>query len=141
MKPATFNDHRRFREVDGWRRRPRPSKHEVCDKRLADGQVLRTVISKGRGQYQKKTFSRILKQLEVTEQEFWDAIAGKAVSQRSAAEPRGPEAGRTIPLHVAYGLEHDLGYTPDQLRGMSAEEATRRLEQRLPPEAREPNDH
>lgn len=129
MRLPTLDDHRRFCEVDGWRRRARPSKHEVWDKGLSDGRVLRTVISKGRGQYQKHTFARILKQLEVGEQEFWDAVERRRPPQRPSDEAPRPGRGHTIPAALAYRLERELGYTPERLRGMTADEARRILDQ------------
>jgi len=128
MKLATLDDHRRFCEVDGWRRRPRPSKHEVWDKHLADGRVLRTVISKGRRQYQKQTFARILRQLEVSEDEFWDAVERRLPPERASEPSAPPEKGPRLPLDVAYRLERELGYTREQLRGMSPKDAREALE-------------
>jgi len=128
MKLATLDDHRRFCEVDGWRRRPRPSKHEVWDKHLADGRVLRTAISKGRRQYQKQTFARILRQLEVSEDEFWDAVERRLPPERAGESSAPPEKGPRLPLDVAYRLERELGYTREQLRGMSPEDARKALE-------------
>ena len=126
MRRATFDEHRRFCQVDGWLRTAdgpgrTVSKHEVWTKILPTGDLLRTSISKGRGDYGPGLFTRIVKrQLRVTIDEFWAAVdRGVAPARVVAASPR-PQ-GTMLPLSAVLRLR-SLGLTEAQMRKMTADD-------------------
>ena len=128
MKLGRKKDVRRFCEIDGWRRTARVpgrrvAKHEVWVKTLSDGTVLRTAISKGRGEYTRPLFARILKhELRVGERDFWRAV-DKGVSP-ARPEPPGarPPGISTLPLALVARLLR-AGYAESDLRGLTRERA------------------
>jgi hypothetical protein len=132
MKPATTSDHRTFCEVDGWERKgDKPgrhvSKHEIWTKRLADGTLLRTSVSKGDRQYGQQLYSRILThQLQVTSKQFWDAV-DRDIKPKRPGEVAMPAAERRIPLWMFVRLKRELGYTEDEIRTMGPREAEKRF--------------
>ena len=134
MRPARFAEVRKFCQVDGWtcaaaREGRSTSRHEVWTKPLADGTVLRTVISKGRGEYSGRMTAWIIKhELRVTEQEFWDAVRRGRVPERPAAPPARP-SGELLPLGLTRALLA-AGHTIDDVRGLTIDEAKRLLKPR-----------
>ncbi len=90
MRHPTWDDIRRFCEVDGWtptqltRERKRRD-HDRFQKALGDGRILRTRSSHGRAEIgDPALFTRILRhQLAVTAEEFWDAVDNRIPPQRS----------------------------------------------------------
>jgi len=131
MRPARYDDVRAFCRVDGWTlKADAPGrvtrKHEVWSKALADGMVLRAVVSKGRGEYSPQMMSWIVKQeLQVTEREFWAAVRDGVAPARPEAEPPRPR-NALLPLSLVRALEA-AGYTPHDLRGLTRDEAKRLL--------------
>jgi hypothetical protein len=131
MKPATTGDHRRFCEVDGWMRTAdtpgrHVSNHEVWTRRLSDGAVLRTSISKGQRQYGQQLFSRILThQLQVTADQFWTAVDTGIRPRRPGDQAPTPEEPR-IPLWMFMRLKRELGYSDADILEMGPTEAERR---------------
>lgn len=132
MRPARFDDVRTFCRVAGWTRKASAPgravrKHEVWTHELPDGQVLRTVISKGRGEYPPQIASWILKhELRVTEQELWRAVREGVPPVRPEAQQR-PTDGALLP----YGLVRALlaaGHSQAELAGLTLEQAKRLLE-------------
>lgn len=66
----SWRDLRRFVENDGWTF-VREGVDSIYTKQLADGNILRTRVSKGSGEIGKALFARILKQqLKVTKEYF-----------------------------------------------------------------------
>jgi len=120
--------------VDGWRcssEEPgrHTSKHEVWETTLPAGDVLRTVVSKGRNPYPKGLFARILKrQLRVTASQFWRAVDKGVPPDRPQARTTRP-GGEPLPYHLVQQLLA-AGITLDELRGLSAAEAERLLDGR-----------
>jgi hypothetical protein len=131
MRPARYDDVRAFCRVDAWvREADAPGrtthKHEVWTRALTDGTVLRTVISRGRGEYSPRMMSWIIKhELRVTEQEFWAAVHEGAAPARPQARPARPQ-GELLPLGLVRALEA-AGYAPSDLRGLTLDEAKRLL--------------
>lgn len=81
MRQPSWDDIRRFCTVEGWEsthesRGSMRRDHDRYRLRLPDGRILRTRASHGRGSIgDRALIVRILRhQLEVTEQEFWDAV-------------------------------------------------------------------
>jgi hypothetical protein len=134
MKRPTPADHRRFCDVDGWERtadKPgrRVKKHEVWTKRLPDGTLLRTAISKGNQEYGRALFANILnRQLRTTERGFWNAV-DDGVPFKRLEDVLSPHSQRErIPAWLVVRLTRDLGYTAADLRDMTRDEAQRRYE-------------
>jgi hypothetical protein len=131
MRPAHYDDMRAFCRVDGWSSTAdtpgrTTHKHEVWTKALADGTLLRSVISKGRGEYSPQMMSWIIKhELEVTEQEFWTAVRDGVAPARPQARPARPQR-ELLPLSLVRALQA-AGHTAGDLRGLTLEEAKRLL--------------
>jgi hypothetical protein len=125
-------DLRRFCVVDGWERVAdspgrRVAKHEVWTKRLPDGRVLHTAISKGRDEYGVSLFTRLLKsQIQVTAAQFWLAVDNGEPPQRPGAKSARPR-GEALPFAVAERLLA-AGLPLSELAGLSQAEAERRLD-------------
>jgi hypothetical protein len=135
VRPARFSDVRTFCQVDSWSRKadsPGRSvrKHEVWTKALADGSTLHAVVSKGRGEYSARMMAWIVKhELRVTEEQFWAAVRHGVAPEREAtpARPRG----ELLPLALMKALLA-AGYTIDDVRDLTHEEARRLLERKEP---------
>ncbi len=131
MRPARYDDVRASCRVDGWTLKAdapgrTTHKHEVWTKALADGTSLRSVISKGRGEYSPQMMSWIIKhELRVTEREFWAAVRDGVAPARPQARPDRPR-NELLPLSLVRALQA-MSYTPDDLRGLTLEEAKRLL--------------
>ena len=133
MRVPRPGDLRRFCVVDGWERVAdtpgrRVSRHEVRTKRLPDGRVLHTAISKGRDEYGAPLFARILKsQLRVTADQFWAAVDKGHPPQRPGASSSRPQ-GDQLPFTLVERLLA-AGLPQAELAGLSLAEAERRLEE------------
>ncbi len=131
MRIPRPSDLRRFCVVDGWVRAAdapgrRVSKHEVWTRRLADGRVLHTAISKGRAEYGVPLFTRILKaQLQVTAAQFWSAVDKGEAPQRPGAHSSRPQ-GEPLPFALAERLLA-AGLPQAELAGLGQAEAERLL--------------
>jgi len=100
MRPLPYAALRKFLKTEGWERRgttrsPRGQRggdHERYTLTLADGDVLYTRISNGRGQYDDAPLiTMILRvQFRVTEADFWACVERGVLPPRLAPEqPRG----------------------------------------------------
>ncbi len=131
MRPIPCRDLRAFCRVDGWARasgKPgrETAKHEVWTKSLADGTLLRTVISKGRGEYSPRMAAYILEhELRVTEREFWSAVRTGTRPARPVEQPARPE-GELLPLSLVRALLA-AGHSRADLNGLSLAEAKKLL--------------
>lgn len=128
----TRRDHLKFCEVDNWVARgsatsTRGTDHLYFELALADGRILRTKISHppGRIDYGPALWSRILKdQLEVSEEEFWNAVRDSVRPVRSQPDVQDR---RGIPLGVAHKLSTLVGLSAEELSTTTPEEAIERL--------------
>jgi len=126
----TFDDLRRFCEIDNWTRkvsaRGKTGDHDRYVKQLADGSILRTKASHSREQIgDRRLWRHIWKdQLGLTsEDQFWIALqTGKAV-------PRTAEPARGTPEWLIRQLIHTVGLTEEQALALSPDEAQARWEQ------------
>jgi hypothetical protein len=129
-----FSDIRRFCEIDGWeelgRSRGGTGDHWRYRKALGDGTVLRTRASHSDEQIgDPGLWQRIWKhQLGLDrEEQFWEALrTGQPVSREAHALPA--PTGPSIPAWVVQGLLR-AGVPEDEIRGLDAAEAQRRLEE------------
>ncbi len=128
MRLGRKKDVRRFCQVDGWRRAAdapgrRVAKHEVWVKTLPDGTVLRTAISKGRGEYTRPLFAQILKhELRVSGWDFWQAVDRGVAPARAEQVAARHSGGTTLPLALVARLLR-AGYAESDLRGLTREQA------------------
>jgi hypothetical protein len=131
MRPAGYDDLRAFLRIDSWTLKAdtpgrATRKHEVWSKALADGRVLRVVVSKGRGEYSVQMMSWIVKhELQVTEREFWAAVRDGVAPARPEAESPRPR-NELLPLSLVRALQA-AGHTRAELRGLTLDEAQRLL--------------
>lgn len=122
-------DHQVFCRTEGWtqvRNSTGRTGHQfVYELALPDGRMLRTRISHpvGRDTYGASIWSHILRdQLDVTEDEFWDCVRGRAIPERGAPAP----SAAAIPAGVVSQLlAHGVGEA--EIRDMTKGEAIGRL--------------
>ena len=132
MPPPDFDDLRRFCETDGWEelRRARGGRgdHRRYRKVLTDGTILRTRVSHGAGAIGDPGLWRRIwhDQLGLeTEDAFWAVLrTGRPVDRGDA--PATPPPGPSTPAWVVDGLLR-AGRTEDEIRGLTAEAATKLL--------------
>lgn len=126
--PGTADLHR-FCAVDEWRikktaRGKTAGDHTRYTKTLPDGTLLRTKASHGRkGIDDPDLFSHILRtQLQVTAEQFWDAVDKGIKPQRPGVEPEPPPKV-AIPFDLARNLLTRVGIPQEELARMSKDEA------------------
>jgi hypothetical protein len=130
MRLPTYAQHRRFCEVDGWehkgtaRSQRSTGDHHRYVKAMPEGPPLYTRVSHGSGEYQSRDlWKHILRdQLNVSEQEFWDAVDHGIAPARGRTAPQKPE-GEGLPLWLVESLRHMLGLSEDEIGAMSSEAA------------------
>lgn len=129
MRLPTYAEHRRFCEVDGWEdkdaksNKPKGDHHRYV-KVLPDGPLLYTRVSHGSGAYRSRDFWRniLRSQLEVTEEQFWEAVEQGKVPVRATAEPE-PPSGAPLPMSLVTTLRYAAGMTLQQIAAMTLDEA------------------
>lgn len=131
MKHPTWDDIRRFCEVDGWEpthgaRGRKRRDHDRYVKTLPDGRILRTKASHGRDEIGDPSLVKhILRdQLEVTEEQFWDAVDNGRAPQRGGDQPVA--SGRpdsSLPGWLAVNLSALVGLSDDEIFAMDEEQA------------------
>lgn len=140
MPQPTFDDIRRFCEIDDWTPREtargKRGDHDRYTKRLDDGTILRTRASHNNDQIgDRSLWHRIWRdQLGLkNEDEFWTALkTGKPV-------PRAAETPEGTPEWLINHLIHTVGLTEDAALTLTRAEAEARWEAFITsrPEARE----
>jgi hypothetical protein len=124
LPQPTFDEIRRFCEIDGWSKkesaRGKTGDHDRYVKRLGDGSVLRTKASHSKDQIKDPSlWHRIWKEqlgLESQDQ-FWTALRTRT------PVPRGTEAPKGTPDWLIRQLIHTVGLTEDEALALSPEEA------------------
>lgn len=133
MKHPTWDDIRRFCEIDGWepthaeRGRNRRD-HDRYVKTLPDGRVLRTKASHGRDEIgDKGLVKHILRdQLEVTEEQFWDAVDNGRAPQRGGDQHATSQTtDPSLPGWLAVNLSALVGLSDDEIFALVEEQAMR----------------
>lgn len=119
-------DLRRFCELDGWEKTEATSPdHDRYRKRLPDGTVLRTKVSRGRGAIVRNPglWAKVWRhQLHLeSEDQFWKALKDRMPAQRSATEPEPPEPQMDSWLFEA--LTMTFGVDENRVRDMEPDEA------------------
>ena len=134
MPQPEYDDLRRFCELDGWEELPRvrggTGDHRRYRKVLPDGTILRTKVSHGRGEIRDPGLWRRIwhEQLGLASEDvFWRALSERRPVDRGGASPVAP-TGPSIPGWVVAGLLR-AGVKEADLRGLTADEARRRLEE------------
>jgi hypothetical protein len=129
LPQPTFEDIRRFCEIDGWSKkesaRGKTGDHDRYVKRLGDGSILRTKASHSKDQIgDPGLWHRIWKEqlgLE-SQEEFWTAL------RTTTPVPRGAEAPKGTPDWLIRQLIHTVGLKEDEALALSPEEAEARWE-------------
>lgn len=119
-------DVRRFCELDGWEKTEATSPdHDRYRKRLADGTVLRTKVSHGRGAIVRNPglWTNVWRhQLGLqSEDEFWDVLDTRKPATRGEPAPEPPEPQMDAWLFEALVLTY--GVDEGKVRAMDADEA------------------
>ncbi|HEX9890416.1 MAG TPA: hypothetical protein VGA69_13105 [Nitriliruptorales bacterium] len=133
MRYPTWNDIRRFCEVDGWeatheQRQRKRRDHDRFRKHLPDGTVLRTKASHGKDEIGDADLVNhiIRRQLQVTHEEFWDAVDDGTPPARSRSQQVPVEDA--APAHdledwLAVNLAVNVGLSDEEIASISAEDA------------------
>lgn len=126
MPQPQHSDLHRFCEIDGWeeitsgRRNP---DHARYRKVLANGEVLRTRVSHGRGAIEDPSLWRHIWRDQLgleSEEEFWEVLSSRTPVERSAAQgPQGPSK----PAWLENQLIYTAGIPESEVAAMSEEEA------------------
>lgn len=116
-------------KVDGWRQLPSSgrSSHIFFEKALDDGRVLQTHVSHSRDERPSPgRFSAILReQLEVSRQEFWNALrTGERVDRPVAAEGEQPVEHEAWVVAVLAG---ELHMTAEEIEALDPDDARQRV--------------
>jgi hypothetical protein len=125
----TFDDLRRFCEIDGWSKkesaRGKAGYHDRYRKQLGDGTILRTKVSRHEGQIGSPSlWHHIWKdQLGLErEDQFWTALKSGKPVQREA------EAARGTPEWLIRQLIQTVGMTEAEALALSPDKAAARWE-------------
>lgn len=123
-------EHKRFCVIDEWEKqksaRGKPRDHDYFEKRLSNGNILRTKVSRNKKGYGEDFWRRIVReQLGLdSEDQFWEALAtGKPVRR---AQDVTPPQRPTIPLWLVERLIYTVGIPAADVREMTVEEAAER---------------
>jgi len=125
---------RRFCELDGWEETEATSPdHYRYRKRLDNGDVLRTKVSRGRGPVcdDVALWSRIWRyQLGLdSEDEFWEVLQTRKPAQRG--RPEDEPGGEALDAWLFEFLVNVLGMSEDEVLALSAEAAMELYLQRV----------
>lgn len=133
MRHPSWNDIRRFCEVDGWdevhrERRARRGDHDRFRKVLPDGRILRTRASHGNAEIGDPGLVNeiIRRQLQVTREEFWDAVDDgnppeRAPSGQTRAQDEKP--AHDLPDWLAVHLTAAVGLPTEEVASMTPKAA------------------
>ena len=129
MPQPTFDDLRRFCEIDGWSKkesaRGKTGDHDRYRKQLGDGTILRTKASHSKEQIGNRNLWHHIWRDQLgleSEDQFWTALnTGKPV-------PREDETPRGTPEWLIQQLIHTVGMTEAQALALSPKEAIARWE-------------
>jgi hypothetical protein len=123
----TNSDIEKFCSVDNWERYGGDD-HIRFRKRLDDGRVLRTKLSHGGDRDDIGLLTRIVRhQLEVTEEEFWDAVDSGVPPTR---DPSGVpiEVQPALPAWLFDNLRRQVGMREEDIVHLSMDEAQKILQ-------------
>ncbi len=120
-------EHKRFCVIDEWEKlqsaRGKKRDHDYFEKRLANGDILRTKVSRNKKEYGESFWRLILReQLRLdSEEQFWEALeTGKPVRRaRDVTPPERP----TIPVWLVERLIYTVGIPVSEVSQMTQEEA------------------
>lgn len=130
---ATYAEHKKFVSIDKWEKlksaKGKTGDHFRYRKVLANGDVLRTKVSHGTGQYGPDLWKKIWsKQLALeTEDQFWEALkSGKPVVRPGDEEAEG-SAPPGIPSELHWQLVHTAGIDEHTAARMTLDEAVQAM--------------
>lgn len=137
MRHPTWDDLRRFCEVDGWEathedRGRKRRDHDRYRRSLSDGRILRTKASHGNIEIgDPKLVRRIWRyQLEVTEEQFWDAVDNGVAPSREAEDTTddllGEEPAHDLEDWLAVFLAMNVGLSDNEIAALDPAAAMQR---------------
>jgi hypothetical protein len=136
LPQPTYKELGDFCRIDGWadtsKQRPgrkgKASDHDRYEKRLADGRILKTKVSRGSGQYGDPSLWRHIWRDQLgleSEKQFWDALrTGKPVDRGGEVET--PSVAPPIPGWLHRNLVMLVGIPDSEVARLSLEEAKER---------------
>lgn len=136
MPQPTYKNLRDFCQIDGWDdlSKTRPGRkgkaldHDRYEKRLDDGRIMKTKVSRGRGQYGDASLWRHIWRDQLgleSEEQFWEALrTGQPVER--AGEAEAPTTKPVIPGWLHRNLVMIVGIPNDEVAQMTEEEANAR---------------
>ena len=133
MRLPTYGQHHRFCEVDDWHDKDAGSAKKKGDhhryvKTLPDGTPLFTRVSHGSGQYRSPSFWAMIlrEQLQITEEQFWEAVEKGIPPVRPTTEPE-PPGDEPLPMSLVTQLRFAVGLSIHEIGSMTLQEAEARL--------------
>ena len=128
MSAPTWGDLVAFCKADQWVL-SRQSRHAVYKKVLADGTALQTEASRGKDAENigAGLFHFILRvELQVSEEEFWEAIRNGEPARRPA-HPSPPEVPPRPSAGLVYQLRKHVGLSEEEIGKLSKDDAVKML--------------
>lgn len=129
MRPLTHAAHRKFVETEGWTKKPnargkKTGDHHRYTLQLATGDILYTRVSHGAGQLDDpNTIAAVYRnQLQVSEEDFWNCVDNGVLPPRPQPE-KADTPTESLDASLMRNLIRKVGLTPDQIAGMSKDEA------------------
>jgi len=131
--PGSRLDHNRFCEIEGWRAVPRKPDEVrqviIYELELPNGRTLRTEVRRPPNDDLYGPFlwnHTLTTELEVTGKQFWECVRDQQLPDRGGVSPK-PPAGALSAGMVSMLI--NLGIPEDRVRGMTAEDVVRALQQ------------
>jgi hypothetical protein len=139
LPQPTYKNLRDFCRIDGWDdlSKTRPGRkgkaldHDRYEKRLDDGRILKTKVSRGRGQYGDPSLWRHIWRDQLgleSEEQFWEALrTGEPVDR--GRETEAPAAKPEVPGWLQRNLIMLVGIPHEEVVAMSYDEAIARWDE------------
>jgi hypothetical protein len=142
--PATYAEHKCFCVIDKWTpiksARGKTPDHFYFNKTLRNGDLLRTKVSHGAGEYGPGLWHKIWKhQLRLVEEEqFFAALRTKTPVKRPEDEAPGPPQHARLPYDLFKNLVEKLGIDEATAAELTVEQAAAKMAEywSRPPEER-----
>jgi hypothetical protein len=131
VKPAPYSDVHAFCRIDGWvdadaEAGRRQGDHTRYRRLLGNGEILRTKVSHGQGEYSGNLWRHILRdQLRITAAQFWETLRTGEPPERPEDKVEAPEGNR-LPYWLVDRLMKNVGLSECVIGDLTEAEALER---------------